>query len=86
MHYEIIDCYFNIFFVEIQLKKTNKLEKCFLGTRAWAPKLVHWSPKQPGYVPVIMRSGNYGRKENGNESKEKYLEAKKKDRRPVDKA
>ena len=82
MHYEIIDCYFNIFFVEIQLnktnKQTNKLEKFFLGTRAWAPKLVHWSPKQPGYVPVIMGSGNYGRKENGNEIKEKYLEGKKK--------
>ena len=59
-------------------KKKKKLEKFFLGTRAWAPKLVHWSPKQPGYVPVIMRSGNYGRKENGSESKEKYLEAKKK--------
>ena len=31
MHFEIIDCYFNIFFVE------TKLEKCFLGIRVWVP-------------------------------------------------
>ena len=53
------DCYFNIFFVEIQLKKENW--KCFLGARVWAPKLVCWSPKQPEYVTditPIFKKGN----------------------------
>ena len=48
---EITDYYFNIFFDEIytvQIKKT----KCYLGTRVWVPKLVYWSPKQPGPLPI----------------------------------
>ena len=44
MHCEIIVCCFNIFFVEIQLKKIGK---CFLGARIWASKPVYQSPKQP---------------------------------------
>ena len=36
MHCGITDCYFNIFLVEIQLKKENL--KCFLGARVWAPE------------------------------------------------
>ena len=50
MHYEIIDRYFNVFFVEIQQK--TKLEKCCLCARLWAPKPVYRSPKRPGYVPA----------------------------------
>ena len=49
MDCEIIGHYFNIFLVEIQLKK-SKLEKSFLGARVWAPKPVYWSPKQPEYI------------------------------------
>ena len=47
MHCEIIDCYFNIFFVEIQLKKKN-LKSVF-----WVPKLVDWSPKGPENITNI---------------------------------
>ena len=35
IHCEIIDRYFNVFFVEIQLKKDNL--KCFLGARVVCP-------------------------------------------------
>ena len=45
MRFEINDRYFNVFFVEIQLKK-----KKILDARVWAPKLVYRSPKQPEYV------------------------------------
>ena len=48
MHCEIIDRNFNIFFVEIQLKKEN-LKSAFFGTRVWEPKLVYQSPKWPEY-------------------------------------
>ena len=48
MHCQIIDHYFNMFFVEMQVKK--KLNKCFLGTRVWVPKPVYQSPKRPEYV------------------------------------
>ena len=54
MHFEIIDRYFNVFFLEIQLKKKKKLEKFYLGARVWVPKPVYGSPKQPGYVPVVQ--------------------------------
>ena len=51
MFCEIIDCYFNIDFVEIELKKENL--KCFLGTRVWVPKLVYWSPKWSEYITAV---------------------------------
>ena len=50
MHCEIIDCYFSVFFVEIQLKKEN-VKSIFLGTKVWTP---YWSPKRPGYVTGYM--------------------------------
>ena len=48
MHCEIIDRYFNIFFVKIQLKK--ELGKCFLGARVWVLKPVYRSPKWSEYI------------------------------------
>ena len=55
MHFEIIDCYFNTFYVEMQQKKENL--RSFLGTRVWASKLVYQSPKQHEYVNA--RQNNY---------------------------
>ena len=48
LYCEIIDRYFNIFFLKCNWKKKNW--KAFLGTRVWVPKQVYWSPKQPEYV------------------------------------
>ena len=48
MHCEIIDSYFNVYFLELELKK--KTRKNFLGARARAPKPLYWSPKRPEYV------------------------------------
>ena len=48
MHFEIIDCYFNIFFVQIQQKKENM--KSVFGPQSQASKLVYQSHKQPEYV------------------------------------
>ena len=50
MHCKIIDCYFNIFFVEMQVKKENTTWKVFWG----APKLVCRYSKQPEYVTVMI--------------------------------
>ena len=47
MHCEITDRYFNLFFVEILLRKEN-LQIVF-----WAPKPVYRSPKRPEYITVI---------------------------------
>ena len=54
MHCEIIDCYFNVFFIEIQPKKENF--KCFLSTRVWTPKLIYWPPKKPEYITVKIQN------------------------------
>ena len=32
----------------------RKLEKCFLGARVWAPKLVYRSPKRPEYTGFYL--------------------------------
>ena len=50
MHCEITDCYFNVFFVEMQLKKEN-MKSVFFGARVWAPKSVYRSPNRPKYMP-----------------------------------
>ena len=44
MHCEIIDRYFNLFFVEILLRKEN-LQIVF-----WVPNPVYQSPKRPEYI------------------------------------
>ena len=49
---EIIDHYFPIFFVEIQLNK-EFLKK---NTTAWAPKLLYWPFKWPEYISGIISS------------------------------
>ena len=49
MRCKIDDRYFNVFFVEIQLKKENQ-KNGFLGARAWAPKPVCRCPKRPKHV------------------------------------
>ena len=53
MHCEIIDRYFNIFFVKIQLKEDN-LKSVF-----WVPEFgaqtVYQSPKRPEYVTDIPK-------------------------------
>ena len=56
MHCEIINRYFDVFFVEIQLKKEN-LKNVFR-----APKPVYRTLKQPGYVTnrfLIIRAVVY---------------------------
>ena len=53
MHLEIIDHYFNLLFVEIQLKKEN-LKSVFWGARVWVAKPVYRSPKLPGNVTVLI--------------------------------
>ena len=53
VHCEIIDLYFNIFFIEIQLKKED-LKHVFGGSRVWMPKLVYQSPKQLEYANVYL--------------------------------
>ena len=45
---EIIDCYFNVFFVEMQLKK--KLKKRFMGAKICGSKPVYQPPKWSGYM------------------------------------
>ena len=47
MHGEVTDCYFNVFFVDIQLE--NQILKSII----WPPKPVYLSPKGPGYVPAF---------------------------------
>ena len=54
MHCEIIDCYFNVFLIEIQPKKENF--KCFLSARVWTPKPIYWPPKQPEYITVKIQN------------------------------
>ena len=49
MHCEMTDCYFNIYFIKIQLKIEN-LKIVFLGARVWAPKPVHQAPKWSEYI------------------------------------
>lgn len=48
MHCEIIDFYSSYFCWSTSDKR--RLNKCFLGTRVWAPKPVYRFPKHPGYV------------------------------------
>ena len=52
MHCEIIDHYFNVFFIEVQLKEENL--KYFLRAKVSAPKPVYQSPKRPEYVTGIF--------------------------------
>ena len=58
MHCKITDCYFNIFFVEKQLKK-RKPERCFLGTRNCTPKPAYQYSKRPQYVIDQMLYHNH---------------------------
>ena len=50
MYCEIVDRYFNVFSVEIQLEKKKKIETSFLDARVWAPKPVYRSTKRPESV------------------------------------
>ena len=52
MHCVITDRYFNVFFVEIQLKKGNL--KYFLGAKVWVPKQLCRSPKRPEYITALV--------------------------------
>ena len=48
MYCDITDRYFNVFFVEMQLKREN------LTGVLWVHKPAYWSPKQPEYITIIF--------------------------------